>query len=196
MHVKESTRSTITSVRTRPSEVTPRTRPTSAPTDAHHVTPISPRRRLALIVVGALAVVLAAAGIGRLLGSDDRAETAQRFGVSVGESNQAPVAARAETFELAPARAAADSDRTDAVPIWTQVVERQRLGAIVEHMPAGWPAAEVMRRAAGQPLGEAVGRAHWRQDAERMPAGWPAAEVMRRAAHGLADYREARASVG
>jgi hypothetical protein len=65
-----------------------------------------------------------------------------------------------------------------------------------ERMPAGWPAAEVMRRAAGQPLGEAVGRAHWRQDAERMPAGWPAAEVMRRAAHGLADYREARASEG
>jgi uncharacterized membrane protein YdfJ with MMPL/SSD domain len=80
------------------------------------------------------------------------------------------------------ADAAVDAGRTEPVPVWITFHEQQRLRQIAAKMPSGWPATEVMKRAADQPLGDAVDRERWRRDAERMPAGWPATEVMRRAA--------------
>jgi ribosomal protein L39E len=84
--------------------------------------------------------------------------------------------------EVLAADAAVDADGTEAVPVWIMVREQQRLRQITDRMPSGWPATDVMSRAAEQPLGDAVARARWSRDAERMPAGWPATEVMRRAA--------------
>ena len=49
-------------------------------------------------------------------------------------------------------------------------------------MPTGWPATEVMRRAAEQPGDSAVAREVWSRVVDLIPAGWPATEVMRRAA--------------
>jgi hypothetical protein len=72
--------------------------------------------------------------------------------------------------------------QTEPVPIWIAFAEQQRLRQIASKMPSGWPATEVMERAAEQPLGDAIARARWRRDAERMPSGWPATEVMRREA--------------
>jgi hypothetical protein len=80
------------------------------------------------------------------------------------------------------ADAAVNPDRTEVDPIWITVREQLRLRQIAAKMPAGWPATEVMSRAAEQPLGDAAARERWSRDAERMPAGWPATEVMRRAA--------------
>jgi hypothetical protein len=74
------------------------------------------------------------------------------------------------------------ADRTEAVPTWILIRAQRRLGQIAARMPSGWPATEVMRRAAEQPLGDAVARERWSRDAERMPSGWPATEVMRGAA--------------
>ena len=59
---------------------------------------------------------------------------------------------------------------------------RVELAAMVDKMPAGWPATEAMRREAGQPTSGSAERARWRRDAERMPAGWPATEAMFRGA--------------
>jgi hypothetical protein len=84
--------------------------------------------------------------------------------------------------EVVGADAAVDADGTDAVPILITVGEQRRLRQIAAKMPAGWPATEVMERAAEQPLGDEVARERWHRDAERMPAGWPATEVMRQAA--------------
>ncbi len=78
--------------------------------------------------------------------------------------------------------AAADADQTEADLLRIAVREQLRLRQIAAKMPSGWPASEVMSRAAEQPLGDAVARERWSRDADRMPAGWPATEVMRRAA--------------
>jgi hypothetical protein len=67
-----------------------------------------------------------------------------------------------------------------ATPVYLEVLERARLREAVDHMPAGWPATEVMRRQLDSPLGDAAERARWRDAAERMPAGWPATEATRR----------------
>ena len=84
--------------------------------------------------------------------------------------------------EVLAADVAVDADRTEAVPTWMMIREQRRLEQIATKMPSGWPATEAMRRAAEQPLGDAVAREQWSRDAERMPSGWPATEVMRRAA--------------
>ena len=67
-----------------------------------------------------------------------------------------------------------------STPIYIEVLERARLHDVVEQMPAGWPATEVMRREVEAPLGDAAQRARWREAAEHMPAGWPATEATRR----------------
>ena len=79
---------------------------------------------------------------------------------------------------------AIDADRTKAVPRLITAREQRRLRQIVAKMPAGWPATEVMRRAAEQPLADAVTREQrrLREIVAKMPAGWPTTEVMRRAA--------------
>ncbi len=79
---------------------------------------------------------------------------------------------------------ATDADQTEAVPVWITVREQQRLRQITEKMPSGWAVTEIMRRAAEQPVGDAVARERWRRDAERMPSDWLATQVMRRAAAG------------
>jgi hypothetical protein len=84
--------------------------------------------------------------------------------------------------EVLAADDAIDDDLTEAVPTWIMVREQRRLREIAAEMPSGWPATEVMERAAEQPLGDAAARERWRRDAERMPSGWPATEVMLRAA--------------
>jgi hypothetical protein len=84
--------------------------------------------------------------------------------------------------EVLDADAGVAADPTEAVPIWITVREQGRLRQIAAKMPSGWPATEVMMRAAEQPLGDAVARARWSRDAARMPSGWPATEVMRQAA--------------
>ena len=66
-----------------------------------------------------------------------------------------------------------------SAPIYVEVLERARLRDAVDHMPAGWPATEVMRQQIEAPLGDAADRARWSVAVEGMPAGWPATEATR-----------------
>ena len=75
--------------------------------------------------------------------------------------------------EVVAADDAVDADRTEAVPGLITAREQRRLRQIVAKMPAGWPATEVMRRAAEQPLGDAVARERWSRDAERCRRAGP-----------------------
>lgn len=63
--------------------------------------------------------------------------------------------------------------------IWTQVAARQELRRYVMLMPAGWPATEVMRQEADQPLGGAAQRAEWQEMVQQMPSDWPATNAVR-----------------
>jgi hypothetical protein len=63
-------------------------------------------------------------------------------------------------------------------PIWVQARERVRMCQLAAQLPQEWPAAQVLRRAAEQPLGDPAQRARWRRDAEMMPSYWPAAQVL------------------
>ena len=65
-----------------------------------------------------------------------------------------------------------------SAPIYVEVVERARLREAVDHMPAGWPATEVMRQQIDAPL-SATERARLSEAVDQMPAGWPATEIMR-----------------
>lgn len=64
------------------------------------------------------------------------------------------------------------------IPIWVQARDRVRMCQLAAELPQNWPAAEVLRRAAEHPLGDAFQRAEWRRDAELMPASWPATQVL------------------
>jgi hypothetical protein len=109
MAVQEQTRTTITPIPTGPTgpdEVIPSTPPAGRAPGAPTRT-TTPRRRVALIAGAAVAVVLAAAGIGQLADSGSSADPAVtgRLGFSVigGEVNQVPAVARQDlspTFSL------------------------------------------------------------------------------------------------
>jgi hypothetical protein len=74
-------------------------------------------------------------------------------------------------------RQAADLPVVAKAPV-PDAAQRARWQHDATLMPTGWPATEVMRRAAEEPLTDAAQRARWRHDATLMPAGWPATEVM------------------
>ena len=111
------------------------------------------------IEVAAIAVVVT--GIGGALA-----------GASIADNDSRPTVQRA-------AVSASQAERTST---GLQAADHAGLGAIVAKMPSGWPATEVMREAAGQPLRNAAAHHDWRQAAELMPPGWPATDVMRRSA--------------
>jgi hypothetical protein len=63
-------------------------------------------------------------------------------------------------------------------PIWVQARERVRSCQLAAQLPQNWPAAQVLRDAAEQPLGDPTQRAEWLRDATLMPSYWPAAQVL------------------
>ena len=63
------------------------------------------------------------------------------------------------------------------IPIWVQAAEHVRLCQLAAELPPNWPTAEVLRRQAERPLGDAADRARWRREAALMPAYWPATQV-------------------
>jgi hypothetical protein len=63
-------------------------------------------------------------------------------------------------------------------PIWVQARERVRQCRLAAQLPPNWPAAQVLRDAAEQPLGDPLQRAQWLRDATLMPSYWPAAQVL------------------
>jgi hypothetical protein len=79
----------------------------------------------------------------------------------------------------ASAGGAPHSDAQAVRHFWEQFGHQQDLRRDVARMPAGWPATEVVRLEAGQPLGDTAQRATWRRNIELMPPGGPATQVMR-----------------
>src|SRR5262245_14557674 len=67
---------------------------------------------------------------------------------------------------VAPARI--DDDHLDRTS--TAVQTAQDLRTIVDRMPAGWPATQVMRHAVQQDDGDIAAHVDWQQAVERMPA--------------------------
>jgi hypothetical protein len=114
--------------------------------------------RVAVVAAVPCATVAVLAGAALATGDDDRRTDDGRI-VDVADEGEA-----------------AGSD--PEVPIWVQARERVRLCQLAAELPANWPAAQVLRRAAEQPLGDPAQRARWRRDAALMPSNWPATQVL------------------